>query len=249
MRTIVFNYLSDPDSSLHDESEIFDLLEFYGDEKMKNPVLITDCDVAGTKSHKKISKIMEKTIVFEKECNDGVDNDRDGLRDEDDIGCWANPLDPDSYDSDDTDETNCGDGTCEASSESCSSCSVDCTTGCGPLPVTILTMKSASGNAISFNDYGDIILKGTLQQDAINPLPTTDDEFIFKDISGNPAAIVNLMTGNMIITGSLYRSQDSLSLSIGGDFIVKKNDGSIVSYIDNSGNLYLKGFLIENGNP
>ena len=114
--------------------------------------------------------------------------------------------------------------------------------------INILAMKGVS-NAISFNDYGDIILKGMLKQNAM-PVLTSDDEFIAKDKTGNPVAIVNLATGNMVIKGSLFKNQPSLSPSASGnDFIVKDSNGNVVSYIDEGGNLHLKGLLVENGNP
>tara|TARA_Y100000310_G_scaffold81332_1_gene77925 strand:+ start:2009 stop:2872 length:864 start_codon:yes stop_codon:yes gene_type:complete len=247
LRTIVLNYLSDPTAyeldpdSYYDGNEIRDLLQFYKDKKNEGSLFVDNCDVEASPSlsNKFVSTILRKTVEFITECNDGVDNDGDRARDLDDSGCTSIL---------DEDETNCGDGICEASSESCSSCSADC--GVCPIPaITIMTMKSASGNAISFNDYGDAILKGSLQQNVINPSPTGDDEFIFIGSDGNTVAIVNIVTGNMEIKGILFRNQASLSPSPGSDFIVKKDDGSIVSYIDNSGNLYLKGFLTENGNP
>ena len=51
------------------------------------------------------------------ECDDGLDNDGDGLTDY--------PEDPGCADAADMDETDCGDGVCEGG-ESCTSCEVDC---------------------------------------------------------------------------------------------------------------------------
>lgn len=169
------------------------------------------------------------------ECDDGIDNDGDGAIDLSDAGC---------IDSSDNDETNCGDNVCEGF-ESCSSCSSDC----GTCPSLIALLMKSTSNAISFDNNGNVILKGEFQQNS-NPQPTADDEFIFKDVSGNDVAIVNLVTGNMFISGSLFENQATLTPSpTSDDFIIKNPTGEVVSYIDDSGNFYLKGTLTENGNP
>ncbi len=54
------------------------------------------------------------TVNPDTECADGIDNDGDGRDDEDDPGCFANPLDPSTYnpnDSTEGDEPGCMNGT------------------------------------------------------------------------------------------------------------------------------------------
>jgi len=53
----------------------------------------------------------------------------------------------------------------------------------------------------------------------------------------------------MVIKGSLFENQDPLTPPPTNDFIVKNSLGTIISYIDESGNFYLKGTLTQNGNP
>jgi len=169
------------------------------------------------------------------ECNDGSDNDNDGDTDHpDDGGCLT---------ANDDDETNCGDGECEGG-EICSFCIADC----GMCPSQLLLLMKGASNVISFGDNGDVILKETLDKLNPDPQPTADDEFIFKDSFGDEVAIINLVTGNMVIKGDLYENEPALSNPATNDFIVKNSDGDIVSYIDESGNFYLKGALIH-GNP
>jgi len=168
------------------------------------------------------------------ECNDGIDNDGDFAIDLNDAGC------PDPFDND---ETNCGDNICEGG-EAWPFCLADCSAP------EVLLMKNILGNAISFRADGNVILKGTL--DTLNPSPssTLDDEVIISDGAGNAVAIVNLITGNMVIRGNLFESQSTLTPSpASDDFIVKNFLDDIVSYIDESGNFYLKGNLTENGIP
>ena len=109
-------------------------------------------------------------------------------------------------------------------------------------------MKNVLSNVISFDNDGNVVLKGTLNKNT-NPVPTADDEFIFKESGGSEVAIINLVTGNMAIKGGLFEKQPALNNPASNDIIIKNQNDEIVSYIDESGNLYLKGSLTENGNP
>jgi hypothetical protein len=69
LRTIVLNFLSNPGHFLlypdlsYTKPQILDLLDFYKSEKDKS--LIVNCNTDGSRSGTQISKIMEKTVVFE----------------------------------------------------------------------------------------------------------------------------------------------------------------------------------------
>lgn len=233
LRAIIFGFLSDPSSSPYNKQEILDLLAFYKAEKGK--LSVDSCDITGTNSGKSISAILAKTIAFQKECSDGLDNDADGKIDLGDAGCT---------DLNDNDETNCGDRVCEGG-ETCQSCSPDCCFGFG----IVLSLKNAIQNIISFKESGDVILRGTLNKIS-NPQASLDDEFIVKDGLGNPVAIINLVTGNAVIKGDLFENQASLTPPASSNgLIVKDPNGDVISYIDESGNFYLKGALTQNGNP
>jgi hypothetical protein len=228
LRTIVFDYLSDPFTNPdYTPAEILDLLAFYRGEK--ESLYIANCDT--------VEDLLERTITFEVACNDEIDNDGDSLIDLVDPGCGNDPADKD--------ESNCGDGVCTGA-ESCSSCSLDC--GICPEPVNgIFFLKNILEEILSFNDNGDVILKGKLQQNGA-PVATNDDEFIVQDGNGNAVAIVNSVTGNMIIRGSLFEGEASLTPpSTSDDFVVKHASGDVLAYISQSGNLYLKGALVEDG--
>lgn len=118
-----------------------------------------------------------------------------------------------------------------------------------PPSFLIMLMKDPSNNAISFDDQGNVTLRGALQQNqaAINPTPS--DEFIFMDSLGVNVAMINLNSGNMYIKGSLFERQSSLNPIGNNNLIVKDNDGNIISFINNNGNFYLKGILKQNSNP
>lgn len=127
IRTIVLGYLSDPSSVIISTNEIRDLVNFYIDEKGKPLVSDGDCEsTIGTNSRIAMSIIIAKKDRFKKECNDGIDNDVDGLIDFPfDYGCINNK---------DNDETNCGDSVCEGG-ETCASCNYDCSCAMGALGV------------------------------------------------------------------------------------------------------------------
>lgn len=236
IRAIVFDFLSDPASSPYTTNEILDMLDFYRAEKDKS--LVDNCDVSGARSVMLISNILAKSIAIVVECNDGFDNDIDGKIDLDDAGC---------ADLFDNDETNCGDSVCE-SSESCLSCDSDCG-GCPYAPSPpLLLIKNAGINIVSFDENGFLVIRGALQNNAA-PVQTSDSEFVVKDSSGNPVAMINLITGNMAIKGNLFENQGSLTPASDNDFIVKDANGDVRVYIDSSGNLYLKKSIVQNGNP
>ena len=116
-----------------------------------------------------------------------------------------------------------------------------------PVPGQVgFLMKNNQFMVISFDDSGNVFLKGTLQQNS-NPTATPDDEFIIKDNAGNNAAVFNLFTGNAAIKGTLQENQPTLiPAEQSNDFIVKDPNGIIISYVDESGNFYLKGVLTQN---
>ena len=99
-------------------------------------------------------------------------------------------------------------------------------------------MKNDLFNVISFDNGGNVILKGTLQQNT-NPQPTADDEFIVKDIFGNNVAVINLNSGNIFINGALQENQATLTPSpLNNEFIVKGSNGNVISYINEAGNFF-----------
>lgn len=180
-------------------------------------------------------KVVVSNTPFSPECDDNVDNDGDGLTDfPADIGCLSLTG---------VDETDCGDNVCEGF-ETCTFCSQDCGVCLG---LSILLFTSSS-NFLKIDGFGNGILKGTLTQGA-SPVPGIDDEFIFRNNVGQDVAILNLVTGNMVIEGSLNENQGTLSNPATDDFLIRNSAGTLVSYIDSLGNFFLKGSLTENGNP
>lgn len=191
-------------------------------------------------------------------CENGIDDDGDGLIDASDPGCYGNCdyLNPMNYVWDWAEYDACS---CNQIASCCptigsgvhysvfdSSCATaECWSRCFGAPV--LTLKNNLFNVLYFLNEGHVILRGTLQQNTA-PVQTSGDEFVFKDRNGMSIAVVNLATGNMQIRGSLSEGQASLNPSgASNDLIMYDPYGNVVSYIDEQGNLRIKGNLIQNG--
>lgn len=109
-------------------------------------------------------------------------------------------------------------------------------------------VKDSDGNSVAlFDNLGNLFLKGELEENSDHSA-TGHDEFRLKDSGGSDVVIINTaIHPEMFIDGTLSQRQTSLSPSGANDnFVIKNADGTVVSYIDDSGNLYLKGQLFEN---
>ena len=112
-----------------------------------------------------------------------------------------------------------------------------------------LVITNGAFNVARFQADGQLILKGSLQQNGI-PTPSAVDEFIFNDRNGITMAVVNLANGNMVIRGSLFESQPVLNPNpANNDFVIRDEEGNVVAYIEETGNLYLKRILTQSGEP
>ncbi len=104
-------------------------------------------------------------------------------------------------------------------------------------------VRNSSGVPVAWiDDLGNLVLTGSLTQNGgqgERPEATADDEFIFKDSEGN-LAVINTTNGDTEIYGSVQQTWAEPSAG-SDDFIIKDSSGTTVAYIDESGNLYLKG--------
>lgn len=107
-------------------------------------------------------------------------------------------------------------------------------------------LNQVGGRVAWFDDSGNLFLKGSLTQNT-PPTETADDEFIIKGSTVNLTTI-NATSGDMQIYGLLKSTWTDPD---GGEdeFIIQNAAGNPVAYIDESGNLYLKGKLYQNANP
>jgi hypothetical protein len=97
-----------------------------------------------------------------------------------------------------------------------------------------------------FGDLGNIVLKGTLDEESSHSAGS-NDEFRFQGSDGNDVAIIDANSGDMYIKGSLYENQEALNPQGDNHFIIKDVNDSTIAYIDDpNGDLYLKGKLYQN---
>jgi len=104
---------------------------------------------------------------------------------------------------------------------------------------------SADETVAWFDDFGNLFLRGSLEQGRKNP-PTIayNDGFKFKNPSDANLAMIDGTNGNMYIYGE---KKNWNTPSEGKDeFIIRNSDDEPVAYISEVGNLYLTGKLCEN---
>lgn len=104
-----------------------------------------------------------------------------------------------------------------------------------------------SENIGGFDEFGNIILKGTCQVQS-TCIPTIDS-FIFKNSNGDIVAYIDI-NGNLCIETGDCSSSTSCSATSNDEFIMQDETGKAVSKIDLiNGDLCYTGRLIENGIP
>ena len=99
-----------------------------------------------------------------------------------------------------------------------------------------------------FDDLGNLFLKGGLAKRSTLTADDRYDEFRVQDSAGNEVAIIDVTNGNMYITGDVQTAWSDPDEGE-DEFIIHNDQGSPMAYINESGNLYLKGKLYQNANP
>jgi len=111
-------------------------------------------------------------------------------------------------------------------------------------------IKNSSDETVAwFDDYGNLFLEGSLEENSDFDPPTGHDEFVVKDSSNVIVAIIDTTDGEMYIDGTLkLDSQGNWVAPTDGDdnFRIQNSGGNDVAYISKTGDLYLKGILVEN---
>jgi len=142
------------------------------------------------------------------------------------------------------------DSSCSASSEcngvnaSSRNCDVSCVYSTSDVDKFFL--KNEFGSVVAwFGDAGNVWINGTLTQNSTYTA-TVNDEFRFQNPSGGDVLIVDLTNGNLYLDGFLFENQSVLIPSeISDDLIVQNSTGHTVAYINQTGSMFLKGFLNE----
>lgn len=111
-------------------------------------------------------------------------------------------------------------------------------------PESGFVVADSSGLPVAwFDDFGNVWLKGELEQSSDFSPATGHDEFQFRDSSGNLVMVIDMSNGNMYIKGTLSENQEQLTTSAQSDEFVVEDINGVVAYINDSGNLYLEGEL------
>jgi len=146
--------------------------------------------------------------------------------------------------------SNSFDATCTASSE-CNGVTVglrNCDVSCvySTFDVDKFFLRNEFGSTVAwFGDAGNVWINGSLTQNSTYTA-TVNDEFRFQNPSGDDVMIIDLSNGNLYLDGFLFENQGSLNPSSSSDdLIVQNSTGHTVAYINQSGSMFLKGYLNE----
>ena len=109
-------------------------------------------------------------------------------------------------------------------------------------------VKDNTGNNIAwFGDAGNVVIKGSLEQNS-NFQRTDNFAFVIRNDGEDVLIIEN--NGSMYIDGTLFENQDTItSLDENTDFRIKDTDSNLVINVNETGYVFLKGTLTENGDP
>ena len=105
-------------------------------------------------------------------------------------------------------------------------------------------LNSTGGIVAWFGHLGHLVLKYPIQQNS-NYQIASDDLFVIRN-NGQDVFIV-AKNGTIYIDGTLNQNQPSLSSSESSNDFRIRNSSSLVSYVNNTGHLFLTQSIIENG--
>src|SRR3989338_1261710 len=108
-------------------------------------------------------------------------------------------------------------------------------------------IKNASGSNIAwFGDAGNIVLKGVLEQNS-NFIATNNFAFKIRNNLNDVLIIEN--NGSMYIDGTLQENQGTINVDMDRNEFRLKWNGEFKTNINETGYLFAKGTLTQNGNP
>jgi len=108
--------------------------------------------------------------------------------------------------------------------------------------------NSTNDNIASFDDVGNVTIKGILYESSAIAPPYGNDDFIIQNSTADWVAWIDGSTGSMYLTGTMTDGQASVTPPA-NSFIIQNSGGTNVSYIDSNGNLGLIGAFVQGGIP
>src|SRR3990167_330927 len=114
-------------------------------------------------------------------------------------------------------------------------------------PDNVLFVRNSSGvDVATIDDLGNMVIKGALEQNSNHQI-SNSAEWIVRN-NNEDVLVLDKINGNLYIDQTLFENQGNLQESnAGNDFIVKDPSGSIVLLVNQTGSMFLKGSLNENG--
>lgn len=110
-----------------------------------------------------------------------------------------------------------------------------------------IIIKNSSGHNMSwFGDLGNILLRGTLEENSAHSISANDEGIV--RFNGEDVFILDTTNGNLYIDGELAENQGTLNPG-SDDFVIKDEAGNPVIYVSKTGYMFIKGTLTENGDP
>ena len=109
-------------------------------------------------------------------------------------------------------------------------------------------IKNSSGSNIAwFGDAGNVVIKGNLEQ---NSNFQATDNFAFRIRNNANDVLIIENNGSMYIDGTLAENQATINSDTNrNDFRIKDNSSNLVAFVNETGYVFLKGTLTQNGNP
>ena len=104
--------------------------------------------------------------------------------------------------------------------------------------LTPMVFKDINNNElVYFDNFGKILHKGNIVQNAVGTPATTDIVFSAAGVSG--VAWITSTTGTLTLKGTLNQNQGALNPA--ANTLQFANKSTIIGYIDGSGNMYIRG--------
>ena len=99
-------------------------------------------------------------------------------------------------------------------------------------------------NILAVDQNGEMLIKGSI----INEIPENDNirDFVIDSGNGMIKALLDGSTGNLYLAGQLNQHTEESPSENSMDFRIQSSNGADVVWFDNSGNLFLKGRLVQN---
>ncbi|MEK6984146.1 MAG: hypothetical protein AABX33_06235 [Nanoarchaeota archaeon] len=106
--------------------------------------------------------------------------------------------------------------------------------------------NNTGGNMAWFGDQGNIVIKGTLEQ---NSNYQATNNFAFKIRNNLSDVLIIENNGSMYIDGTLFENQATIPIDMNKNEFRFKWNGEFKTNINESGYIFTKGTLTQNGNP